>query len=175
MGGAGVIKPTATIGDVRRRDRLMAPADACEFLRGQRTAHVATVGPYGWPYVIPLAFVYEGGDVLYLHTGSHEGHFLRNFRADPRLCLEVSEIGPLHPGRPYACNSALVYTSVVAFGPARIEEAPARKSWFFDRLLERYGPPEAEFEPGYPLLDRIVLYEMRLEVVTGNRSFGLRH
>jgi nitroimidazol reductase NimA-like FMN-containing flavoprotein (pyridoxamine 5'-phosphate oxidase superfamily) len=120
-------------------------------------------------------FVYEGGDLLYLHTGAHQGHFLRNVQATPRICLEVSEIGPLHPGKPYACNSALVYTSVVAFGPVRIEEAAERKSRFFDRLLAKCGPPEAEFEPGYPLLDRIILYEMRLEVVTGKRSLGLRH
>lgn len=50
-----------------------------------------------------------------------------------------------------------------------------RKAWFFDRLIEKYGPPDAQFEPGYPLLDRIILYEMALETVTGKRSLGLRH
>src|SRR5579875_1750700 len=124
-------EPPAQLGDVRRQDRLMAPEAAREFLRAQRTAHVATVGPDGWPYVIPLVFVCEGGDILYLHTGAHQGHFRRNVQATPRICLEVSEIGPLHPGKPYACNSALVHTSVVSFGPVRIEEAAERKSWFF--------------------------------------------
>ncbi len=77
-------------------------------------------------------------------------------------------------GKPYACNSALVYTSVVAFGHVRIVEDDETETWFFDRLLEKYSDPSL-FEPGYPYLDRIVLYEMTIEILTGKRSQGLRH
>jgi hypothetical protein len=49
------------------------------------------------------------------------------------------------------------------------------KVWFFDRVLEKYGEPDWTFVPGYPHLDRIVLYEQRLELVTGKRSEGLSH
>ncbi len=49
------------------------------------------------------------------------------------------------------------------------------KTWFFDRLLEKYGDPSWSFEPGYPLLDRILLYEVRIEILTGKRSEGLYH
>jgi nitroimidazol reductase NimA-like FMN-containing flavoprotein (pyridoxamine 5'-phosphate oxidase superfamily) len=162
-------------GAVRRRDRLMSDGEARRFLQRQRVAHVAAVDPDGWPYVIPLVYVYEGGDELYLHTGARRGHFLASVERCPRLCIEVSEIGPLHPGAPHACNSALVYTSVVLFGHARLVEDEGRKAWFFDRLLEKYGDPAWSFAPGYPLLHRIVLYEVRIEVLTGKRSEGLVH
>ncbi|GBD17594.1 hypothetical protein HRbin27_00076 [bacterium HR27] len=161
-------------GRVRRVKRLMADAEARRWLQQRQVLHVATAGPDGWPYVIPLVFYYPGGETLYFHTGAQEGHFLSNIRRDPRVCVEAAEMGPLHPGKPYACNSALVYTSVVAFGHVRIVEDDETKTWFFDRLLEKYSDPSL-FESGYPYLDRIVLYEMTIEILTGKRSEGLRH
>ena len=163
-------------GRMFRAKRQMPDAEAREFLRGRMIAHVGTVDASGWPYVVPLVYVYEGGDVLYLHTGAHQGHFLTNLQHDPRICVEVSEIGPLHKGKRFACDSALVYASVIVFGPARIlYHDREKKSWFLDRLLVKHGDPSWVFEPGYPLLDQIILYEQRIEILTGKRSMGLRH
>ncbi len=165
-------------GRMHRAKRQMSDADAREFLRRQKTAHVGTVDAHGWPYVVPLVYIYEGGDRLYVHTGDHQGHFLSNIKVNPRMCVEVSEIGPLHAGKPYACDSALVYTSVMTFGPVQILhglEAREKKTWFLDRLLEKIADPSVRFEPGYPLIDRIILYEQTIEILTGKRSEGLYH
>lgn len=161
-------------GNLRRQERRMSHEEIRAFLRTQRVAHVATKDAEGWPYVIPLVYIFED-DIIYLHTGAHEGHFLTNVRADPRVCVEVAEIGPLHPGKPYACNSSLVYTSVVAFGRLQIIDERAKKAWFFDRLVEKYADPGVGFEPGYPKIDRIILYSLAPEILTGKRSEGLRH
>ncbi len=98
-------------GQMFRAKRQMPDNEARDFLRKQMVAHVGTVDANGWPYVVPLVYVYEGGDLLYLHTGAHQGQFLTNVQRDPRICVEVAEAGPLHHGRPFACNSALVYTA----------------------------------------------------------------
>lgn len=163
-------------GQMFRAKRQMADAEARQFLRGQKIAHVGTLGAQGWPYVVPLVYIYEGGDLLYLHTGAHQGHFLTNLQHDPRICVEVSHIGPLHAGQRFACDSALVYTSVITYGPARIlYHDTDKKSWFLDRLVEKYGDPGVRFEPGYPLIDRIILYEQKIEILTGKHSAGLSH
>jgi nitroimidazol reductase NimA-like FMN-containing flavoprotein (pyridoxamine 5'-phosphate oxidase superfamily) len=165
-------------GRMYREKRQMEASDTADFLRRQKTANVGTVDGNGWPYVVPLVYIYEGGDLLYLHTGDHQGQFLTNVQANPRICVEVSSIGDLHPGKSYACNSALVYTSVITYGAVRIlhgPEARDQKTWFLDRLLEKYGQPEWTFEPGYPMIDRIILYEMKMEIVTGKHSSGLYH
>jgi uncharacterized protein len=52
---------------------------------------------------------------------------------------------------------------------------PESEVWFFDRVLEKYGQSDWTFEPGYPHLDRIVLYEQQIEVMTGKHSEGLYH
>ncbi len=163
-------------GQMFRAKRQMPDEEARKFLTAQMTAHVGTVGADGSPYVVPLVYIYEDGDRLYLHTGAHQGHFLTNVQRDPRICVEVSAIGPLHKGKRFACDSALVYSSVIVFGPVRIlYHDREKKSWFLDRLLAKHGDPSWVFEPGYPLLDQIILYEQKIEVLTGKHSSGLQH
>jgi nitroimidazol reductase NimA-like FMN-containing flavoprotein (pyridoxamine 5'-phosphate oxidase superfamily) len=163
---------------------MMSDDDARRFLRAQKVAHVATVDAAGWPYVIPLIYVYEGGNRLFVHTGSHRGHFERNLRENPRSAVEVSEMGTLHPGRTFACQSALAYTSVVTFGVMRIVDSVSDKTWFFDRVLDKYGHAEWVFEPGYPQISnipgypqisKIVLYEQTIEIMAGKHSAGHSH
>lgn len=162
-----------------RHDRQMPDADAREFLRQECVAHVGTCDASAWPYVVPLMYVYEDGNSLYLHTGPHQGHFLANIRQNPRICIQVNETGPLHRGQPSPCNSALVYKSAIAFGAVRVVDGPnlnRQKTWFFDRLLERLKEPMSAYQdPGYPMLDHIILYEVALEIVTGKLNVGLHH
>lgn len=90
----------------------------------------------------------------------------------------MQEPGAFERGKPWACNSALVYKSVIAYGKVRVEDGLAvneKKTWFFNRLLERLNEPQAEYEPGYPMRDRIILFEVALEFVTGKNNVGLDH
>ncbi|GAA3349929.1 pyridoxamine 5'-phosphate oxidase family protein [Deinococcus persicinus] len=121
--------------------------EVLQFLKMGKVAHVATVDEEGYPYVIPFVYVYERNDKLYLHIGNmRESHFWSNIKQNPKISIEVSEMGDLHSGKKYACQSALVYQSVVLFGQVvRIEEE-SRKEWLFDALLEKYGNPEWTFE-----------------------------
>ncbi|RMF65134.1 MAG: pyridoxamine 5'-phosphate oxidase family protein, partial [Calditrichaeota bacterium] len=154
-------------GVMRHRDREMFREEIEAFVKSQQIAHVANFDPDGWPYVMPLVYIYEEG-VFYLHTGAHKGQFLRNVRADSRICLEISAIGPLPPGKPSACNSTAVYTSVIAFGRLEIYQNREQKRRFLDRLLEKHAP-DATFEPGYPAIGCILLYSFRPEILTGKR------
>lgn len=162
-------------GKMRRAYRLMPDEEARAYLMRQHVSHVTTVVEVAWPYVTPLAYIYEGGDILSLHTGAEPGRFLRNLQHDPRICLEVSEIGPLHPVHRFAGNSALVYASVTVWAAIRIIDGRERKAAFFDRLLEKDGDPRWQFESGYPAIDQIILYELPIGLLTGTRSKGLSH
>jgi uncharacterized protein len=165
-------------GRMVRSERQMADAEAKEFLRQHAVAHVGTSDASGWPYVVPLMYVYEQGELLYLHTGPHHGHFLANIGENSRICIEVDQPGALQRGKPSPCNSALVYQSVIAYGTVRVVDGPGlkeKKAWFFDRLLERLREPLSAYEPGYPMLDKIILFEVALEMVTGKNNVGLRH
>jgi PPOX class probable F420-dependent enzyme len=70
--------------------RAMTPEEVRVFLtHDQRTAKVATVSHGGRPHVMPVWFVLDGEDIVFM-TGrdSVKG---RNLRRDPRLALVVDE------------------------------------------------------------------------------------
>ncbi len=91
--------------------------EVLQFLKMGKVAHVATVDEEGYPYVIPFVYVYERNDKLYLHIcNMRESHFWSNIKQNPKISIEVSEMGDLHPGKKYSYQSALVYQSVVLFG-----------------------------------------------------------
>jgi uncharacterized protein len=107
-----------------RFDHQMSDKETREYLRQQCVAHVGTSDGSGWPYVVPLAYVYEEGDLLYLHTGPRQGHFLANVRENPRICIQLNETGPWQRGHPSSFDSSLVYKSVIAFGKVRVMQDP---------------------------------------------------
>src|SRR5690554_5630907 len=95
-------------GITNNKKREIEEKDAYEFLRQAKVAHVGTVDAEGYPYVIPFVFVYEEGNKLYLHIGNlRESHFWENVKQNPRVSIEVCEMGQVIPGKKYACQSAL--------------------------------------------------------------------
>ena len=89
-----------------------------EFLRSQRLARLATVGPSGWPHVVPVMFkLTEAGDFEF----DADGVKLRNLLAEPRAALVVD--GPQKKG-------VAVQGHAEAIGHERARLTPSRKfSW----------------------------------------------
>ena len=62
-----------------------------EFLRSQRIARIATVGPSGWPHVVPVMYALnDNGDFEF----DVDGVKLRNLTAEPRAAMVVDAMGP---------------------------------------------------------------------------------
>jgi len=158
--------------------RKMSDEDARSFLQSEKIAYVGTVDANGWPYVIPLTYIYLGDDKLWLHTGAHQGHFLSNLEHSPRVSVTVSKIGGMETSGQYLCDGSQLYSSVVLFGEATIiRNDDAVKNWFFDRLREKYVPQEisVQLSPEYPDIGKIIVYRVAIEKITGKRSSGVGH
>lgn len=164
-------------GIIKNKKRAIEVKDAYAFLKKAKVAHVGTVDAEGYPYVLPFVFVYEEGNKLYLHIGNiRESHFWENIKQNPKVSIEVSEMGAVIPGKKYACNSALAYTSVVLFGQAKHIQEDDKKVWFYDQLWKKYGDPNWKFEKeGYPALPKTELFEIDIENITGKYSEALSH
>ena len=90
-----------------------------EFLRSQRIARLATVGPSGWPHVVPVMHTVNDDGSLEFDV---DGVKLRNLRADPRAAMVVDAMGPKR-GVSMQGRAELI-------GPERARLAPAHKfSW----------------------------------------------
>jgi pyridoxamine 5'-phosphate oxidase family protein len=90
-----------------------------EFLRSQRIGRLATVGPSGWPHVVPVMYAVTDDGALDFDV---DGVKLRNLKADPRAAMAVDAMGP---------KRGLTFQGQVELiGPDRARLTPARKfSW----------------------------------------------
>jgi pyridoxamine 5'-phosphate oxidase family protein len=62
-----------------------------EFLRSQRIGRFATVGPTGWPHVVPVMYAVDDSGALEFDV---DGVKLRNLTAEPRSAMVVDAMGP---------------------------------------------------------------------------------
>ncbi|TMC73232.1 MAG: PPOX class F420-dependent oxidoreductase [Chloroflexi bacterium] len=69
---------------------LFTPAEL-EFLRSQRLGRLATVGPSGWPHVVPVMYALDDGGALEFDV---DGVKLRNLGHDPRAAFVIDAMGP---------------------------------------------------------------------------------
>jgi pyridoxamine 5'-phosphate oxidase family protein len=62
-----------------------------EFLRSQRLGRFATVGPTGWPHVVPVTYTMNDDGSMDFDV---DGVKLRNLTAEPRAAMVVDAMGP---------------------------------------------------------------------------------
>ena len=73
----------------------MDDAGAVELLGRGHSGRLGTTGSDGWPYVVPLLYVWMEGAV-WVHNARGDGHLSRNIDADPRACFLVDEPGSVY-------------------------------------------------------------------------------
>jgi uncharacterized protein len=152
---------------LRRADRAMPEQRACAMLERSFSGRLATIGADGYPYCIPLLYVWMDGEV-YVHTGSARGHLRVNVERDPRICFELDEPEQVFDYGRFECDSGLAYKSVVLFGTIRIAEERAVKQRFCEALMAKYGKPDTARPKGFfPRIDMITVYAISIERMTG--------
>ena len=156
--------------EVRRTDKVMSDADARALLMEGYAGRLGTVGADGWPYVVPLLYVWTGEEV-WLHNASARGHLRANVEYEPRVCFEVDEAGDVFAYGRFECDTSLAYRSVVAFGRIRIVEDSRQREAFFSALMARYGDATWARPPGFfPRLDQVTVYAIAVERLTGKAT-----
>jgi uncharacterized protein len=83
-------------GNLRRADKIMSNEEIDAFLASTFCGRTATVGPDGYPYVVPNLFIWAKGQI-YLHNAKVVGHFMTNVRHCDRVSFEIDEVGEVYP------------------------------------------------------------------------------
>jgi hypothetical protein len=148
--------------------RWMNENDACEFLATQTEGRLATCNAAGQPYITPLNYLYREGKI-YFHS-KLTGRKLDNIAENNRVCFEVNKVEKLTVtnDRPCACSTR--YTSVLAFGVARLIPDGAEKTTLLNLLVERYaaGKPFQLVEKSHAAECAVV--EICIDELSGKRN-----
>lgn len=155
---------------LRRTDKQMDDARLREFLTHGYCGRLATVGADGWPYVVPLLFVWMN-EQIYTHNSQARGHLRNNLEHEPRVCFEIDQPSDVFAYGRFECDTSLSYASLVAFGTIRIVEDREEKIKFCSALMAKYAPTVTERPKDFfPRLDHIAVYAMRIERMTGKET-----
>jgi uncharacterized protein len=153
--------------DSASTDRVTSERRAREMLPRGFSGHLATVGEDGYPYCIPLLYLWVDGEV-HVHTSSARGHFRANIEHEPRICFELDEPDQVFDYGRFECDSGLAYQSVILFGNIRVVDDRAAKQRFCEALMAKYGKPDTTRPKGFfPRLDVITVYAISVERMTG--------
>ncbi len=94
-------------------------AGELEFLRSQRVARLATLGPSGWPHVVPVMYALGEDGAFEFDV---DGVKLRNLGHEPRAALVVDAMGPK--------RGVTIQGRAELIGPERARLTPVKKfSW----------------------------------------------
>lgn len=155
---------------VRRADKQMTDETARELLLRGYAGRLGTVGPDGFPYVLPLLYVVFD-DEIWVHNTRARGHLRTNVDFEPRVCFEIDEAGEVFAYGRFECDSSIAYRSVVAFGRIAVVEETAAKQRFCEALMAKYAPENDDRPAGFfPRLDQITVYAIRVERLTGKET-----
>ena len=141
--------------EMRRFKQALTP-EQCEEILNQGTSGVlAAAGEEGWPYAVPLSYVWQGGRVLFHFALA--GCKLDAIRRDARVSFCVIGRDQIVPE-----EYTTYYRSVIVFGRARVIDSPEEK--------RRPGFPEAMAAEIDGSWDRFLMVELIPEWVSGKQA-----
>ncbi len=148
--------------------RWMSDDDAREFLAAQAEGRLATCDAAGQPYITPINYFYHEGKI-YFHS-KLIGRKLDNIAENSRVCFEVSKVEKLTISSDRPCDCSTRYTSVLAFGVARVLPDGTEKTALLNSLVARY----AAGKPFQPVEDchaaDCAVVEIRVDEISGKRN-----
>lgn len=123
--------------EMRRKQQIITPKKSIEILERGTSGVLALLGDEGYPYTIPLSYVYENSK-LYFH-GAKSGHKIDAIKSCDKASFCVIEQDDIVPQK-----YTTYYRSVIAFGRICIleDEAEIRKA--AETLAVKYYPQDTE-------------------------------
>lgn len=155
-----------------RRKRQMLSEDDCKIILREGTSGVlALSGDDGYPYAVPLSYVYDG-EKIFFHCAK-SGHKLDAVRRNPKASFCVIGQDKVVPE-----EYTTYYRSVIAFGTVRILEDDREKYDSVQEIALKYAPLDTE-EQRRAAIERewssLCMLEMTIEHLTGKEARELLH
>ena len=154
--------------DMRRKRQQLSEAESIGILQKATSGTLALLGDNGYPYAVPISYVYHEGK-LYFHSAL-SGHKVDAIRGCDKASFCVIEQDDVQPKK-----YTTFFRSVIAFGRIHVIEDEAEKLSTARMLGNRYNPNDdeslkKEIESG---LSRMLMIRFDIEHLTGKEAIEL--
>ena len=150
---------------LRRKNREISLEEAKNLLNTERRGVLAVNGDNGYPYAVPVNFLYdEAAGKIYFH-GSRAGHKADSLKKDDRVCFTVygNEMPSDEAWAPYM-------QSVVIFGRCKLSSGTDEAISHVREFAMKYYPDAGEAEKELSVYGKaVVLYEITIENICGKQ------
>ena len=153
-----------------RRKKQRLSAEACEAILAEGTSGVLAVdGDGGYPYAVPLSYVYQDGK-LFFHCAK-SGHKLDAVRRNPRASFCV-----IGQDRVVPEEYTSYFRSVIVFGTIRVLEEEREIRTAVRSLAVKYAPEDSEENQERAIqkeYSALCMLELTAEHITGKEAIEL--
>ena len=156
--------------EMRRKRQLLSMKDCAAILERGTSGVLALSGDNGYPYAVPLSYVYEQGK-LYFHSAK-SGHKLDAIRRCAKASFCVIDQDEIIPEK-----YTTYFRSVIVFGTVRIVEEDQEKQQAAELLALKYSPGESEESRAAEIKgawERLCMLELSIEHMSGKEAKELR-
>lgn len=154
--------------EMRRKKQVLSFAD-CEAVLGRGTSGVLAVsGDDGYPYAVPLSYVYQDSKI-YFHSAK-SGHKLDAIDSNCKVSFCVIDKDSVVPE-----EYTTYFRSVILFGKARVLTDPSEKRHAIEILAAKYSPQyeegrRKEISSGF---DNLCMVEITAQHISGKEAIEL--
>ena len=155
--------------EMRRKKQLLTPEERAAVLHRGTSGVLALAGDDGYPYAVPMSYVYDGAK-LYFHCAK-SGHKLDAIRRNCKASFCVIDQDHIVPE-----EYTTYFRSVIAFGTVRMLVEDEEKRAAIEKLAVKYAPADSK-ENRDSAIDRewapLCMLEMTVEHLSGKEAIEL--
>ena len=155
--------------EMRRKRQKLSKEECDNILHGGTSGVLALHGDDGYPYAVPISYVYTG-DKIWFHSAK-TGHKIDAVLRDAKASFCVIDQDMVMPEK-----YTTYFRSVIAFGTVRILEDEDEKRAAIEKLAVRYAPEDSEQNRSRVIEQEwapLCMLEMEIEHLSGKQAIEL--
>ncbi len=155
--------------EMRRKAQILSQEDCITLLNHGTSGVLAVLGDEGYPYAVPLSYVYYDGK-LYFHSAK-SGHKLDSILRNNKSSFCVIDRDEIVPA-----EYTSYFRSVIVFGTVQIIESEQEQRAAIEKLALKYAPEDTA-EHRRAAIDRdwapLCMLEMTVDHMSGKEAIEL--
>lgn len=151
---------------MRRFKQQLSAEETLRILRDGKVGVLAVAGDEGYPYAVPVNYVYADGNI-YFHSAA-KGHKIDALLRNPKCSVCVVDKDDVVPE-----EFTSYFRSVIAFGRAEIIDDIETKKYALIELCNKNSPGIDPANEIAKFLDAVCIVRISLDAVTGKEAIEL--
>lgn len=152
--------------EMRRNTQLLHPQATISILENATCGVLAVIGEDGYPYSVPLSYVYDNGKI-YFHC-ARQGHKIDAIKANPKASFCVIAQDDVIPEK-----YTTLYRSAIVFGTIKILQDEKEILETITKLAVKYHSGASETDRNQEIsrcMNSLLMLEMSVEHMSGKAS-----